>query len=78
MYSKKLKQYFRNMVIRQANLVNAGLDFDMCKWICLYYSDGLNDAMCITHQYDSYFKTISSDDFEYVFRSIVEYSKGVC
>lgn len=77
MYKKDLKERFRKMVNRQANLAIENNDIDMCMWICLYYFDGLNDAAYTTQQYGSYMKDISTDNFRYIFNSIVEYRKGV-
>lgn len=78
MYYKKLREYFKKMVIRQADLANAFGDIDNFKWICLYYLDGMNDALYVTYQYHHCVPTFSSESFEYIFRSIVEYRKGVC
>jgi hypothetical protein len=75
MYKKELKERFREMVIRQAILAIETDDIKTTMWICLYYFDGLNDAVYATRQYDSSMKGISCDNFSYIFKSIVEYRK---
>lgn len=79
MYKKELKERIREMVTRQAKLaaVNGDGDVDICMWICLYYFDGLNDAVYTTKQYDSAVKYISTENFRYIFHSIVEFRKEV-
>lgn len=76
MYSKKLKRYFKNFVIRQSEVAMMTGDVDGCKWICLYYLNGLNAGMIIAKQYDSYVNSFTSRSFDYIFRSLVELKKG--
>ena len=77
MFKKEIKERFRDMIIRQAKLAAVNGDFDICMWICLYYFDGLNDAIYTTKQYGSAMDYISSENFRYIFHSIVEFRKGV-
>lgn len=77
MYNKELKARFRKFVNRQAILASMIDDIDSCMWNCLYYFSGLNDAMYIAEEYDSYMPPFLSEKFMYIFRSLVEYRKGV-
>ena len=77
MYKKELKERFREMVIRQADIAILTDEVELSIWCCLYYADGLNDAAFVTEQYDSYSPCIRHDEFVNIFKSIVEYRKGV-
>ena len=77
MYTKALKRYFRKMVIRQAEFAKITGDIDECKWMCLYYLSGLECGMTITRNYDSYVMNFTTESFEYIFKSLVEYRKEV-
>lgn len=76
MYSKKLKRFFKNFVIRQAEIAKQTGCVDECKWICLYYLNGLKLGMIIAEKYDNYVNYFTTESFEYVFRSLVELKKG--
>lgn len=77
MYQKELKKRFRKIVNRQANLAKNTGQFSTCMWICIYYFEGLNDAVYTTRNFLSYVEPFTTESFEYIFRSIVEYRKGV-
>lgn len=76
MYSKKLKRYFKNFVIRQAEIAMWTGGVDECKWICLYYLSGLKAGMVIAEHYESYVNSFTTETFDYIFRSLVELRKG--
>lgn len=77
MYNKELKARFRNFVKRQAKLAAMIDDIDSCMWNCIYYFSGLNDAIYIAEEYDSYMYPFTTYRFSYIFKSLVEYRKGV-
>ena len=77
MYKKELKARFKKMVIRQADLANICCEVEPFIWNCLYYAEGLNDAAYVTEQYASYLPYIRYEDFASIFKSIVEFRKGV-
>lgn len=77
MYNKELKARFRKFVESQAKVAAMINDIDSCMWNCIYYFTGLNDAIYIAGEYDSYMKPFNSITFEYIFKSLVEYGKGV-
>ena len=76
MYTKELKESFKKMVSRQANIAIMTDAVEDSIWICLYYAEGLNDAAFTCGQYGSYIPFIRHDDFESIFKSIVEFRKG--
>ena len=77
MYKKELKERFRRFVIRQAKLASLIDDVDNCMWNCLYYFAGMNDAIFISGHYESYMRPYTTESFEYIFKSLVEYRKEV-
>ena len=77
MYEKELKERFRKFVIHKAKLASLINDVDSCMWNCLYYFSGLNDAIYIAKQYDSYMRPFTVEKFDHIFKSLVEYRKGV-
>ena len=77
MYKKRLKERFWKQVIRQAEIASVVGDVGKHMWICINYFDGMNAALCITHQYDCYMTSFTIEKFEYIFNSLVEYRKGV-
>lgn len=77
MYKKELKERFRKKVIRQVDIANRVDDIVTPMWICINYFDGMNGALVITKQFDSYITPFTVEKFEYIFKSLVEYRKGV-
>lgn len=77
MYSKRLKERFKDFVLRKAegSVKYGHVNNDM--WICVFYLHGMLAAVCITENVEDYF-SIDSESFRYVYNSIVEYRKGVC
>lgn len=76
MYKKELKESFKKKVMRQAGIASVCGTVHASMWICMNYFDGLNCALLTTHQFDNFLQPFTVNDFEYIFKSLVEYRKG--
>ena len=77
MYKKELKNCVRKMIVRMVKVAITTGNIEDNAFNCMFYFDGMNDATFTTGNYDEYMKDFTTEDFLYIFKSLVEYRKEV-